>query len=144
MGGYYLWFLGKLPQIKAGTAEYRFPYQALFGEQLNFLAVNEYMTGIKDTQTPEQTYNLLRIYLKNKDITEALELFAPKYHISYEQIFKQAREERALDLSVGQLEKEIIPIQTDCVSRCSYEMKNSHRQIDFIKNMAGVWLIESL
>ena len=141
----YFWFVNKQERVLNGAARAEFPYRDYSISELNKLYPQYMSQGVVTIQTPEETYELLKIFLKKGDTENALNLFSGKYYSKYQEIFVQAKKNNKLDELYNKLDSKIEKSNTDCFeTRCTYIMENSQTEIDFVKDEKGVWRIVAL
>ena len=142
----YGWFLNRMARVDTGTARPTFPYSDYSVEELNKL-YPQYITydNVITIQSPNETYIKFKQALRERNIVVALSLITGRYKNNYERIFEEAKISGNLDLLYSKLEENINKDANNCNDvRCTYVMKISGQEIEFIKNSQGIWLIESL
>jgi len=141
--GCYGWFIDKQKKVLLGLSRSTFPYNNYTDNELYFGLSNNINT--KTIRTPNRTYKLLRIYVQNKQIVEALTLFSSKYKDEYKKLLETAYQNNNISEFSEKLEENIIKDNLNCYEfRCTYLMEDSGNAIEFVKNKQGEWLIESL
>ena len=143
--GLSFWYTAKSRRVLVGTAEPNFPFSDYTTTQLRQLYPQEPNVNVDDTHSPEQTYAQLRQYVREEKISQALTLFSSRYQERYKSIFEQAQSKGTWAEFYTKLESQIVKDQNNCwLTICTYIMKESGVEINFIKDKQGVWLIESL
>ncbi len=139
----YGWFLAKQERVANGVAKPNFPYRDYNVEELNKMYPQYANENVATTQTPEKTYKKLKQAMMNKDIDTAISLFFSRNKDKYEKLFKEQKSDDLMNLA-NKLEDNIEKTKSCYETACTYIMKESGAEINFIKNTRGVWLIESL
>ena len=132
----------KQARVKTGAARPDFPYSDYGLEELNALRETHDPKNIPTTQTPKETYSKFRSYLKNGDIDGALSLIYERHYDDYKEVFEQVKKDNEVENLYKKLPENITEVSCyDTI--CTYQADHDSF-IRFIKNLQGIWLIESL
>lgn len=139
----YNWFQNKMARVGTGTARSTFPYADYSQEELNKLYPQTPAENVATIQTPEETYGKFRVYLKNNDINGALSLVFKRYKSNFEKLFRQSQKDGTVENLYKKLPENITRL--NCLDTiCIYKLGDTDSEIEFIKSIQGIWLIESL
>ncbi|KKQ27909.1 MAG: hypothetical protein US42_C0004G0048 [Candidatus Magasanikbacteria bacterium GW2011_GWC2_37_14] len=143
VGGGVTWYKNCQEYVKRGLAKNTFPYTKYNQDELNSLYSQYPLENVATTQTPEQTYQKFREYLKNQDIDGALSLIFERYRAEYKKAFEKAKNEGKV-LELYKALPETLQKVSCYDTICTYKIGNKDVEVEFVKNLQGVWLIESI
>ncbi len=138
------WYLVKQKEVRLGLSRSNFPYTKYNQEELNKMYPQILNENVPTHQTPEETYKLLRNYLKTGEIDLAKELFTSAYKEKFYQELKKSKEVGILTEILGRLPEKIIKNERGSYGNfMQYDFEDSGSVI-FTKDLNGDWKIDSL
>lgn len=139
------WYLTKQKQVRLGMARPDFPYFKYTQEELNKLYPQYPLEYVKTTQTPEQTYAKFIAALKAGDLEGARSFFTEKNSEKYFFEFSKRKKEGSLNVIVTDLDKKLEQKESlDTFAQYKFIGEDVNYVVEFVKNINGVWKIDSL
>lgn len=139
----YVWFVSRQNLIRLNLAQPNFPYTRYSDEDLEEKFPQYPNEKVETTQTPEQTYANFIDALKKGDVEGMRGLFYKNKFGEYEGVFQ---EKDKIKNVIKTLDSKIILIsQSNVFSQ--YKLENPEGEnyvIEFIKDLDGIWKIDSL
>ncbi len=146
----YSFVYDRLELVEAGLANPKFPYTKYSQEELGDLFPQYENENVETTQTPEQTHAIFLSHLKAGEIDEAVECCFQKGDWKSQKEFFQGIKDRdiwnVMVGDLGEIEKDLVldTKATYFYNGTQVDGSKLANSMSFVKNSAGVWLIESL
>ena len=146
----YFWYQNKMIKVEAGSARSNFPYKDYTIEELEKMYPQYIENTATTTQTPEETHKKFVEALKKGDLKEAVECCIVKENIEKINIdLAKIKTDGYLDDMIKDLDSPINKKSMDQNRAVfSYSIVENNKKygqlISFLKDINGVWLIESL
>ena len=147
--GLYGWFLNRQERVQKGLAWPNFPYSDYTVSEWNKMFPQYVNENVKTIQTPEQTHTKFISALKKEDFTEAVKCCVlPSKQKEIKSLLDSVKAKGMVSLMVSDLGVIKKESYLDTLATYTYQgtsgIKKSTGFITFIKNVNGVWLIDSL
>ncbi len=146
----YSFVYDRLELVSEGLASPKFPFSRYSQEELNTMFPQYVNENVETTQTPEQTHAIFLSHLKTGEIDEAVECcFMKGDWKKMKEGLEKVKDQGELEIMIKDLDTEITK-DLDLGNKATYTYSVERNGellgtgIEFIKNSAGVWLIESL
>ncbi|EKD90056.1 MAG: hypothetical protein ACD_32C00057G0001 [uncultured bacterium] len=145
LGGY-VWYINKQHWVRLGLCRPNFPYVKYSVEELEKLYPQYPNEKVATVQTPEQTYAKFVEALKSGDVEGVKKLFYGVKYTDYEKIFEEKKKNNNLDDLLNTLDSKLI-LNSKSETLAQYQLGSKDKNnyiIEFIKDIDGIWKIDSL
>ena len=140
------WYMLRQDAVRIGMARPSFPYRQYSLDELNKMYPQYPNENVATIQTTEETYAKFIAALKAGDIDVAVNLMTEKRREEYREAFVSGKKEGKLDKSIKTLDRPI-KLKDSFGVFANYALENDKNEnyvINFIKDVDGVWKIDSL
>lgn len=145
LGGY-VWYLNRQHLVQLGLCRSNFPYTKYSVEELEKMYPQYPNEKVATVQTPEQTYAKFIEALKKGDVEGVSKLFYGVKYTDYEKIFEEKKKNNSLGDLLKTLDSKLI-LNSKSETLAQYRLENKDNNnyiIEFIKDIDGIWKIDSL
>lgn len=141
----YVWFVSRQNLIRLNLAQPNFPYTRYSDEDLEEKFPQYPNEKVETTQTPEQTYAKFIEALKKGDVEGMRGLFYGNKYDEYEKYFLDDIKNNKLDETIKLFDRQLI-LKDDLETMRGYNLDGFGDKyiIEFIKDLDGIWKIDSL
>lgn len=136
------WYMLKQDAIRIGLARPDFPYTKYSQDELNKMYPQYPNENVPTTQTPEETYAKFIAALKAGDIDGAMNNFGQKNYDEHREILVKEQKKDNFG-SILKILDQPIKSEMKLETIAQYRLRDKYF-IEFIKDIDGIWKIESL
>ena len=143
----YVWYINKQNLVRLNLAQPSFPYAKYSDEELEEKFPQYPNEKVATVQTPEQTYAKFIEALKRGDVEGMLVNFTERKRNEYREFLLNEIKEKKLNELLNRLDKTIYQIESfETIANYSFQQgrKDGDSFIEFVKDLDGVWKIDSL
>ena len=140
------WYMLKQEAARIGMARPNFPYTKYSQDELNKMYPQYPNENVPTTQTPEETYAKFIAALKAGNIDGAMTLFTQRKYKEYFDAFQKSKQEKKINELATKLDKKLI-LDSKLDTFAIYKVENENNKnyiVEFVKDIDGVWKIDSL
>ncbi len=146
LGGY-VWYLNKQNLVRLNLARPNFPFTRYSDAELEKMYSQYPNEKVATVQTPEQTYAKFIEALKRGDVEGVVGNFMEDKKNKYREYLQKSIKENKLNELIERLDKPIYKIESyTALAYYSFQQirEDGDSLIEFIKDIDGIWKIDSL